>query len=58
MENVYLEAIALLKENQPFVMATIVDGVGSTPRGTASKMIVRQDGSIFATIGGGQMRCV
>ncbi len=58
MENIYSEAIRLLENGQNFVMATIIDSGGSTPRSAGSKMIVRQDGSIFDTIGGGKLEAV
>jgi xanthine dehydrogenase accessory factor len=35
------------------VLATIVRATGSTPRTMGARMIVREDGSIFGTIGGG-----
>jgi xanthine dehydrogenase accessory factor len=58
MENIYLEAIRLLEAGQSLVMLTIIDGGGSMPRSPGSKMIMRQDGSIFATIGGGKLEAV
>jgi len=35
-------------------LATIVRASGSTPRGPGSRMLVRADGSILGTVGGGQ----
>jgi xanthine dehydrogenase accessory factor len=43
----------LLNQGEPIVLATIIDHEGSTPRSTGSKMIVRRDGRIIGTIGGG-----
>ena len=43
----------LLEEEESFVLATILSHLGSTPRTSGTKMIVRQDGSIAGTIGGG-----
>lgn len=34
-------------------VATVIRTKGSTPRKTGTKMIVRQDGSLIGTIGGG-----
>jgi xanthine dehydrogenase accessory factor len=38
---------------KPFVMATIIQTAGSSPRRTGAKMLVYPGGSIFGTIGGG-----
>lgn len=43
----------LLKKGEAFVLATILSHLGSTPRTSGTKMIVRNDGSIAGTIGGG-----
>ena len=50
--NIFQEAAALLDQNIPFAMTTITKAKGSTPRNVA-KMIVKSDGSIVGTIGGG-----
>ena len=50
--NIFQEAANLKNKNQPFAMATITEAKGSTPRHEA-KMIVRPDGKIIGTIGGG-----
>lgn len=42
-----------LAEDAPVAAATIVTHEGSTPRGAGSKMIVRQDGAMYGTVGGG-----
>jgi xanthine dehydrogenase accessory factor len=55
MENIYNEVIRSLKMGRPLVIATIIDVAGSAPRSSGSKMIIREDGSIFATIGGGKL---
>lgn len=46
-------AIALLEAGEPFAMATIVEQQGSTPRGIGTQMIIRPDGRIIGTLGGG-----
>ena len=38
---------------EPMILATIVSREGSAPRGIGTKMLVRKDGSIVGTIGGG-----
>ncbi|MEX2526589.1 MAG: XdhC family protein [Gemmatimonadota bacterium] len=37
----------------PCALATIVDTRGSTPRKSGSRMLVRKDGSLEGTVGGG-----
>ena len=44
---------ALLKRKEDFVLATILDRSGSAPRAVGTRMIVRSDGSIMGTVGGG-----
>lgn len=39
----------------PFVLVTVTDVKGSTPRNIGSKMIVLADGEIYGTIGGGRL---
>jgi xanthine dehydrogenase accessory factor len=49
-----LKAIAEAAERgEPFVVATVVSTGGSSPRKSGAKMLVRSDGSISGTIGGG-----
>lgn len=43
----------LVDESETFVMATVVESSGSTPRSSGAKMAIRRDGSIFGTVGGG-----
>ena len=43
----------LLEEGEDLVLATIIDHSGSTPRSVGTKMVVRPDGTIIGTIGGG-----
>jgi len=43
----------LAEGTQPLAMATITEKEGSAPRGVGAKMLVRADGRIFGTIGGG-----
>ncbi|MBI4404307.1 MAG: xanthine dehydrogenase accessory protein XdhC [Deltaproteobacteria bacterium] len=45
----------LQSEGLPFVLVTIVRCVGSTPRDLGTRMIVRADGGILGTIGGGNL---
>lgn len=43
----------LAEGTQPLALATIIRKDGSAPRGVGAKMLVRADGRIFGTIGGG-----
>ncbi len=49
------EIIRLHRDGKPSAMATVVQSNGSTPRKSGSKILVRPDGSIIGTIGGGSM---
>lgn len=40
---------------RPFVLATVTDTSGSVPREPGAKMLVRADGSIAGTVGGGPL---
>ncbi|NIY48220.1 XdhC family protein [Cedecea colo] len=52
--NIFEEAARLEKQNRPFALAQIVDSRGSTPRHSA-QMLIREEGSIVGTIGGGMV---
>jgi xanthine dehydrogenase accessory factor len=46
---------AILQESEPMIQAMIIDKKGSSPRGNGSRMLVKADGSIRGTIGGGSV---
>jgi len=51
-----LESLAeLVRRGEPAVLCTVVRTRGSVPRHPGAKMLVRRDGSIEGTIGGGEM---
>lgn len=52
-EQIYREVAGALARGEPVVLATVARTKGSTPRKTGAKMVVRQDGTFFGTIGGG-----
>jgi xanthine dehydrogenase accessory factor len=54
-ENVFSVAEKKLKNNQAFVLVTIISAHKSTPRKSGAKMLVNPDGSIVGTIGGGSL---
>jgi xanthine dehydrogenase accessory factor len=51
--NIYEEIVALQREGRRGAVATIVNVRGSIPSFKSAKMLVRDDGSIAGTIGGG-----
>lgn len=55
MRRLYREMARLIEHGESFAVATIFDKVGSAPRSAGAKMVVRADGSIFGTIGGGRL---
>jgi xanthine dehydrogenase accessory factor len=55
MTEIYQECCKLLQMGQPVVMATVFEAKGSAPRVAGARMLVRQDGSIRGTIGGGRL---
>ena len=52
LDQIWSEAVQTLERDKPFVLATVINVRGSTPREVGAKMIVRNDGQ-FGTIGGG-----
>jgi xanthine dehydrogenase accessory factor len=53
MADLYEEIVKFKADGRSAAVATIIGTEGSTPRETGSKMLVREDGTIFGTIGGG-----
>src|SRR6476620_372758 len=51
--DIYEEIVKLRQEGRRGAIATIVNVRGSIPSFKTAKMLVRDDGSIFGTIGGG-----
>jgi len=51
--EIYEELLRLKKEGRLSALATIVQCVGSSPQKEGSKMLVRDDGTIVGTLGGG-----
>lgn len=51
--DVYEEIILLRREGRTCALASIINTVGSIPGSASAKMLVRDDGSIVGTIGGG-----
>jgi xanthine dehydrogenase accessory factor len=55
MTRLFGEMARLLDKGESFAVTTILDKTGSAPRTAGAKMIVRRDGSIIGTIGGGRL---
>jgi hypothetical protein len=53
MADIYEEILKIKAEGGSAALATIIGTEGSTPRETGAKMLVREDGTILGTIGGG-----
>lgn len=53
MKRLFEELIKNMDEGKKTVLATIVASSGSVPRGMGSKMLVKADGTIVGTVGGG-----
>ena len=51
--NIYEEIVKLQREGRRGAVATIVNSRGSIPSFQSAKMLIRDDGSIAGTIGGG-----
>ena len=51
--ELYEEIVRLKKERVPSALATIVQCIGSSPQKEGAKMLVRDDGTILGTLGGG-----
>ena len=55
MLEIYEECAKLLQAGRDVVLATVFEARGSAPRTAGAKMLVREDGSILGTIGGGRL---
>ncbi len=55
MDQFYRALVESIEQNEPAAVATIVKTVGSSPRSAGAKMLVRADGSIVGSVGGGEM---
>lgn len=51
--DIFEEIVAAKKSNVPVVLATVIESLGSAPREEGARMLIKSDGSIVGTIGGG-----
>jgi xanthine dehydrogenase accessory factor len=49
------EMARLARKGEPFALATVIGSSGSSPRKPGAKMVIRGDGSVVGTIGGGRV---
>ena len=55
MKNIYEKIAEAQKKNLDVALCVVVNTKGSTPREAGAKMLVFTDGTIFGTIGGGDL---
>ena len=55
MIDLTVEILRLLGKGEHCVLATILTHDGSTPRTAGARMVIRRDGGIYGTIGGGRL---
>lgn len=55
MEDIYEAIVAARKSGRRAVLATVVATRGSAPRKEGAKMLVKADGTIIGTVGGGSL---
>ncbi|UCH07589.1 MAG: XdhC family protein [Deltaproteobacteria bacterium] len=55
MEDIFQEIVRIRSEGQRAAVATVINATGSTPREIGSKMLIRSDGTILGSVGGGSL---
>lgn len=55
MEEIFEEITRIRSEGGSAALATVVQAKGSTPRGVGAKMLIKSDGNIIGSIGGGTL---
>ena len=55
MKYIVQEMERLRNRHEPFALATVITRNGSAPRSAGAKMLIKQDGAIFGTVGGGKL---
>lgn len=56
--SIFKKAFELEEKNETFVLVTLIETDGSTPRNDSAKMIVTKEGNTYGTIGGGALEHV
>ena len=52
-QEIFQKVAELKQLDMAVCLATIVEAVGSTPRGVGAKMLVCADGTLYGSVGGG-----
>jgi len=55
MEDIFQEIVSIRSEGKIAAVATVINAKGSTPREIGSKMLIRNDGTVIGSIGGGSL---
>jgi xanthine dehydrogenase accessory factor len=55
MADIYQEIVEVKNKGDAAALVTVISTEGSTPRETGAKMLVKADGSVVGTIGGGNL---
>ncbi|MGD0585639.1 MAG: XdhC/CoxI family protein [Oryzomonas sp.] len=53
--ELYEEMVRLTRRGEPFALATVIAHSGSSPRKSGAKMLVRGDGTVLGSVGGGRV---
>jgi xanthine dehydrogenase accessory factor len=51
--DIFEHIVEAKKNNDPIVLATVIEAMGSAPRDAGARMIIRSNGTLIGTIGGG-----
>ena len=54
--DIFEEIVAARKSNQPVVLATVIESLGSAPREEGARMLVRSDGTMPARSAAGLLK--
>lgn len=55
MDNIYSKIIESINDFKPVWLITVINVTGSTPASIGMKMLVYSDGTIYGTVGGGEV---
>jgi xanthine dehydrogenase accessory factor len=53
--ELYEEMVRLSRQGEPFALALVIESGGSSPRKAGAKMLVRRDGTLLGSVGGGRV---
>jgi len=53
--HIYEEIVRLKRSGEPFILATVIENSGSSPRKAGAKLLLRRDGSMLGSVGGGRV---